>query len=107
MDFLFIFASISIILSISYFLLDIAIEFYDWDIVVFRDLLTDKGEAFPRAFKDILLPDFGSFYFYYFLVIIFTLELDKFLDEESFTRMGNYFLAKIGASLPDLFNLFG
>lgn len=74
---------------------------------MFRDLFIDKGDDFPRAFKDILLPDFGSFYFYSFLVTILTLALDKFLAEESLRMIGNYFLAKIGASLIDLFILWG
>lgn len=99
------------ILSISYFFLDIAIEFYDCDIVVFKDLFTERGEVFPRAFKDILRPDFESLsfslYFSYFFVISFAVELVKLLIIGSFMLMGNYFLAKIGASLVDLFNLCG
>lgn len=108
---MFSFSSISNILSISYFFLDIAIEFYDCDNVVFKDLCTERGEVFPRAFKDILRPDFESFSFScnfsYFFVISFVVELVKFFIIGSLMLIGNYFFAKIGASLVDLFNLFG
>ncbi len=79
---------------------------------MFKDLFTDdRGEVFPRAFKDILRPDFESFsfslYFYYFFVISFAVEFVKLFIIGSLILTGNYFFAKIGASLVDLFNLCG